>query len=521
MVHNDSSVTDRSPSSANIESVRTDFLRALTSGEIATDDCNTLNFDDWLQRVEPAERAQLAHLLTRIQGSFHAAMTETSDLISTNFDLGFDSRPAQPESINGPESSLSTRDAAYEAVFHCDTLGRLPEEAKVALAARIDRQEFSPGVRLLEQGQPASGLYLVISGRVEIVDNQGGTKKRIDYDGPGSVLGEMSLLTGQVCSADVIAITQTVALVLPVEAFLTLREDFPELEIALSQLVSDRLGQRPHDALCGKNLGGYTLLRCINRGGMGVVYEANCETSGESRALKMLRHRFISDTRALSRFDFEVDLLSKLRHEHIVQMHGSFVAYRTRFLVLDLCDGADLKHVLNNHGPMDEPTVRAVLGQIAAGLLYAHRQGALHLDLKPANVLVDRRGHLSLTDFGLGRLIKSDGCDECVAGTPSYMAPEQFKALEIGPASDWYALGCLGYELLTGKLLFPEKDLAQMYRRKHFRAYELWDAKEISEELRVALHSALEPMVDYRDLDLEQLASWARPVPGLLMTDSQ
>jgi len=510
----DSNVADSSISASKLAAVLDAFRKELISGRIQSDGASTFNFEDWLTRVEPQHRPQLAHHLTHLTEHHRAAMTETSDQLSTNMDFRVNAAVQQTGAFVA-DATLSTKDAAHRAVFSCFTLSRLPDRAKAALAAALERHEFSAGDRLLQQGEASAGLHLLLSGRVEVVDVSGTRNHRIDYDGPGSVLGEMSLLTGQVCSADVIAMIPTVALVLPVKAFEGMRREFPELEIALSQLVSDRLGQRPHDALCGKTLGDYKLIHCINRGAMGVVYAAERKLDGAPRALKMLRHRFISDSRALSRFDFEVDLLSKLCHDNIVQMHGHFVAYRTRFLILDLCDGADLKRMLSVHGPMDEPTVRAVLGQIAAGLQYAHAQGALHLDLKPANILVDRRGKVSITDFGLGRLIKSDGCEESIAGTPAYMSPEQFQGTDIGPECDWYSLGCLGYELLTGKLLFPEPDLAQMFNRKHFLANDVWPGLEVSEELRVALHSALDPMVAYRDLDLEQVAAWARPVPEL------
>lgn len=511
---NDSSIADTSKHFAAIDEVCKAFNQALYSGHISLEGASTFDFDQWLCRVEPGQRPLLAHHLTHMHESYVSQVNETCDTLSTNIDFISTHRTTQPPPIADP--SLSERDAAHRAVFDCVTLSRLPHDVKIALASRIERREFPPGSRLLRQGEPACGLHLLLSGRVEVVDSSGATPRRIDYDGPGSIVGEMSLLTGQRCSADVIAISNTVALVLSVVAFHELRTEFPELEIAISQLVSDRLGQRPHDALCNKTLEGYRLTRCISRGGMGVVYEARKEDDGTMRALKMLRHRFIADARAWSRFDFEVELLSKLCHPNIVRTYGHFVAYRTRFLVLGLCDGADLKRTLINHGPMNEELVRAILGQIATGLLYAHSQGALHLDLKPANILLDRQGNIAITDFGLGRLIRSDGCDESVAGTPSYMSPEQFKAVDIGPPSDWYALGCLAHELLTGKLLFPERELAEMYNRKHFLARELWPADELSEELRVALHTALEPMVEYRDLDLEQVAKWARPVPELV-----
>jgi serine/threonine protein kinase len=343
---------------------------------------------------------------------------------------------------------------------------------------------------------------------------QGAQRHQIDRDGVGSVLGEMSMITGHPCSADVIATTPVEAFVLPTDAFELLREGHPEIEIALSQLVSDRLGHQSRDALCGKSLGGFRLQRCISSGAMGVVYAAINESDATPRALKMLRHRFIYSPEVISRFDQEADLLRQLNHPHVVSLRGHFVAYRTRFIVLDLYDGADLREVLRRSGPMPEATARAVLGQIATGLRYAHQQGVLHLDLKPANVLVDRRGKVAISDFGLGRLIESDGCDQEVVGTPLYMPPEQFTMTDVGPHCDWYAFGCIACELLTGERLFQSTS-SRFMDQKLTVPSSSWPVIEASEELQLHIRTALQPLAEHRDLDLEAIARWARPVPEL------
>jgi serine/threonine protein kinase len=198
-------------------------------------------------------------------------------------------------------------------------------------------------------------------------------------------------------------------------------------------------------------------------------------------------------------------------------MRGHFVAYRTRFIVLDLCDGADLRQLLRRSGPLGEEIARGILGQIAAGLQHAHRHGILHLDLKPANVLVDRAGQVAITDFGLGRLIESDGCDKEVVGTPLYMPPEQFAMTDVGPHCDWYSLGCMAYELLTGERLFGAEDSRNLLRQKSRIPSESWPAVSASEDYRQSIRTALQPLVDHREIDLDEVATWARPVPELVV----
>ncbi len=402
-------------------------------------------------------------------------------------------------------------------MIDCPTFRPLSHDAKQALAAGINNEQFPAGSVILQCGQHATGLYLITKGRLDVIAVEGTDRQRIDECGIGSVFGEMSLITGHRCSADVIATTPVSALVLSVDAFESLRHEHPEIEIALSQLVSDRLGHRTRDALCGKSLGGFSLQRCLSSGAMGVVYSAEDESDGSPRALKMLRHRFIYSPRVVSRFDQEAEFLAQMEHPNIVSMRGHFVAYRTRFIVLDLYDGADLREVLRRYGPLSESMARAVLGQIAAGLRYAHQQGVLHLDLKPANVLVNQSGQVAITDFGLGRLLESDGCDQEVVGTPLYMPPEQFTMTDVGPHSDWYSLGCIAYELLTGERLFHADDSSRFLDQKLCAPSSDWPKFPASEEYRLHVNTALQPFVDHRDLDLDEIATWARPVPELAL----
>jgi serine/threonine protein kinase len=154
-----------------------------------------------------------------------------------------------------------------------------------------------------------------------------------------------------------------------------------------------------------------------------------------------------------------------------------------------------------------------VLGQVAAGLKCAHDQGITHLDLKPANLLIDRRGRVAITDFGLSRLMESDGCDGEVVGTPIYMPPEQFMMANIGPHCDWYSLACVAYEMITGEPLFESQDSAGFLDDKLRVPSSSWPAFDASDELREHLRLALQPVAEDRRIDLEQIAAWSDPVP--------
>ena len=493
----------RASAIAELDAICDEYEHAYRFDELSTVGDSAATLEPWLDRVAPELRTWLREELLALRQELQSdslGRDETAEKLQV------------PTGVNVD---------AWHAIIDCPTFHALSPDAILALAKSIRPREFHAGAVLLTSGEPSSGLYLIVDGRVAVMSGSGKDRHKLDTDGVGAVLGEMSMLTGHPCSADVIATTDVRSLVLAVEDFNELREEHPEIEIALSQLVSDRLGHRSRDALCGKSLGGYRLQRCISSGAMGVVYAAEDETDGQPRALKMLRHRFIYSPRVVSRFDQEAEFLRQLKHPHIVSMQGHFVAYRTRFIVLDLYDGSDLREVIRRFGPMPEAIARGVLGQIAAGLYDAHQRGVLHLDLKPANILLNKTGHVAITDFGLGRLIESDGCDDEVVGTPLYMPPEQFAMVDVGPHCDWYSLGCIAYELLTGERLFQASSDSELMDKKLRAPSALWPLVDASEEFHGLLRATLQPQSHLRLLDLQKIASWAEPVPQLAVSLDQ
>ncbi|HEY8377982.1 MAG TPA: protein kinase [Nannocystis sp.] len=192
-------------------------------------------------------------------------------------------------------------------------------------------------------------------------------------------------------------------------------------------------------------LGGYTVRRMIGRGGMGAVFEA-VGRDGEVVALKVLRG---FEPAALYRFKLEFRALADICHPNLSLLHHLVVRGDQAYLTMELVDGVDFLAYVQA-APARLP---AALAQLAAGLEALHAAGKLHRDIKPSNVLVTREGRVVILDFGLVHELASGRGQELV-GTPAYMAPEQLGGATPTTASDWYAVGVMLFEALTGRLPF-------------------------------------------------------------------
>ncbi len=200
---------------------------------------------------------------------------------------------------------------------------------------------------------------------------------------------------------------------------------------------------------------GYEVLGEIGRGGMGVVYLARKLTLNRLCAVKMILAGPHTGTATAARFRAEAEMIAKLQHPDVVQIYHVGEVEGLPFLELEYLPGGSLDKVLGGT-PMSPADAARLVRTIALAIAQAHREGIIHRDLKPANILLDAAGNPKVADFGLAKLLDSDGGltkSRTVVGSPSYMAPEQAEgsSSQIGAATDVYALGAVLYELLTGR----------------------------------------------------------------------
>jgi len=194
------------------------------------------------------------------------------------------------------------------------------------------------------------------------------------------------------------------------------------------------------------------------------VYRADDLSLEQPVALKFLPEAVADSPEALTRFRNEVRIARQVSHPNVCRMYDLGEADGCCFLSMEYVDGEDLGSLLRRIGRLPADKALEIARKLCAGLAAAHEKGVLHRDLKPANVMLDGRGQVLLTDFGLAGLAGQIEGAEVRNGTPAYMAPEQLSGLEVTARSDIYSLGMVLYEIFTGKLPFESKTLAGLMR---------------------------------------------------------
>ncbi len=261
----------------------------------------------------------------------------------------------------------------------------------------------------------------------------------------------------------------------------------PRLAQTTPQGLTDQTEVLPMASDLPRSFGSYQLLSEIGRGGMGVVYMARQEELDRLVAVKMILSSHLASADQVRRFQAEARAAAKLRHSHIVPIHEVGQCNGQDYFTMEYIEGQSLaqrieagkkgtglicaQHPSGRSGklapspfsPVDVPTAVRIVGTMARAVDYLHRQGIVHRDLKPSNILLDAQGEPYLTDFGLAKFFAPDTqrtATGVIAGTPSYMAPEQAagRGSEIGPGTDVYSLGAILYELLTGRPPFIEEN---------------------------------------------------------------
>jgi eukaryotic-like serine/threonine-protein kinase len=221
-------------------------------------------------------------------------------------------------------------------------------------------------------------------------------------------------------------------------------------------------GHLPGDVLLNR----YRVVSSLGRGGMGEVYAVDDLDQGRRVALKTIRGG-ANYAQALYRFKQEFRSLADLQHPNLIRLYDLVSDGQSWMFTMELVDGVNFLQYVRPDGNLIEDRLRQALTQLVPAVEALHHAGKLHLDIKPSNVLVMQNGHVLLIDFGLvTELLPADATQTAnLLGTPAYMAPEQYGSTPLSEASDWYSIGIMLYEVLTGRLPFSGSPF-EIYRQK-------------------------------------------------------
>jgi predicted Ser/Thr protein kinase len=268
-----------------------------------------------------------------------------------------------------------------------------------------------------------------------------------------------------------------------------------------------------------QQLGQYTLERKLGAGGMGVVYKGHHAMLRRQTAIKMLDVDKVNDA-SIARFEREVQITCQLNHPNTVAIYDyGRTPEGVFYYAMEYLDGINLQTLVEKYGPQPEGRVIHILTQVCGSLFEAHALGLVHRDIKPANIMLNRRGGeadvVKVLDFGLVKALdeaKQAGTTAAnsLTGTPLYMAPEAIQAPNtVDARSDLYAVGAVGYFLITGKPVFDTASLVELCQQ-HVEAIPVSPAqrlgKPISEELEYALLACLEKSRNKRPSTARDLA---------------
>jgi len=209
---------------------------------------------------------------------------------------------------------------------------------------------------------------------------------------------------------------------------------------------------------------------------------------GKIYAMKVLRKEAIIARKQVAHTRAEKSILQKIQHPFIVRLHYAFQTKDKLYMILDYINGGELFYHLKKEGRFPENRVKFYAAEIVCAMAHLHSLHIVYRDLKPENILIDMEGHICITDFGLSKEINPDEGTTTFCGTPEYLAPEVLKGQGHGTAVDWWSLGTLIYEMLTGLPPFYSQNINIMYQKilngeLRFPSYVSSDAQSLLEGL--------------------------------------
>ncbi|XP_003961186.1 cGMP-dependent protein kinase 1-like isoform X1 [Takifugu rubripes] len=347
------------------------------------------------------------------------------------------------------------------------TFKGLPEETLSKLADVMEETHYEDGDYIIRQGARGDTFFIISNGKVNVTqedpDNQGPVHLRELTR--GDWFGERALQGEDVRTANVMAADAVTCLVIDRDSFKHLIGGLEEVSNRGYEDVEAKAKYEAENAFfSGLKLNDFNIVDTLGVGGFGRVELVQLKKEeAKTFAMKILKKRYIVDTRQQEHIRSEKQIMSEAHCDFIVRLYRTFKDRKYLYMLLEACLGGELWTLLRDRGSFDDTTTRFYTGCVVEAFAYLHAKGIIYRDLKPENLLLDSHGYAKLVDFGFAKKIGLCKKTWTFCGTPEYVAPEIILNKGHDVSADYWSLGILMYELLTGSPPFSGPDPMKTY----------------------------------------------------------
>jgi len=347
-----------------------------------------------------------------------------------------------------------------------------------SIAGALKERTFAAGENIIVQGDKGDAegedgqkFYFVSNGTVSVkIDG-----KEVKQLGTGDFFGERALITNDPRNATIQAIGDVECLTLSATDFMFMLGSNEEIKATnQTRETEDVSGDTKRVACDKKDLDHYDVLRVIGQGTFGRVKLAQDKGSKVVVAIKCLQKVQIVQMKQVQNVMSEKEAMEAFAHPFVLKLLGKAQDQDQLYLILELCQGGELWSLLYQSrallrtaiGGFEEPTARLYAAEVISGLGYIHKQGYMYRDLKPENLMIDKYGYLKIVDFGFCKKVPPTGKkSQTLCGTPEYLSPELVLQRGHNHCVDYWAFGCLVYELLTNDTPFADPSQNRIFKK--------------------------------------------------------
>jgi len=359
------------------------------------------------------------------------------------------------------------RQAEYtEFLKSVPTFRNLPDETLIKIADVLNESFYNQGDYIIRQGARGDTFFIISKGRVKVTIKEPGSleEKEIRTLGRGDFFGEKALQEEDTRTANVIANDPegVCCLVIDREAFKQLISDIEEIR---TKYVDESTARRKiNDGFAHVKLNELRVIATLGVGGFGRVELVQIgNDTGRSYALKQMKKSQIVETRQQQHIMSEKEIMEEANCDFVVKLFRTFKDTKYLYMLMECCLGGELWTILRDRENFDDSTTRFYTACVVEAFDYLHSRGIIYRDLKPENLLLDSQGYVKLVDFGFAKKLQAGRKTWTFCGTPEYIAPEVILNKGHDISADYWSLGVLMFELLTGTPPFTGSDPMKTY----------------------------------------------------------